>query len=79
MNLGNIVRGLNVNLLETVIPDKIPEADYFLKEINTPIWIWGIRISFCLALVFVLVTYIHYERKDKKTKDKKTKEQQGAI
>lgn len=74
MNLGNIVRGFNTNLLEAVIPDRIPEAEYFLKEINTPIWILGIRISFCLAFVFVLVTSIHYERKDKKTK-----EQQGAI
>lgn len=46
------------------IPEKVEEVNYFLKFINTSLWIWAFRIV-CIAVTLgILISFLYY--KDKK-------------
>lgn len=55
------------------IPEKIPEADYFLKSINTPFFMNLFRFLLAGGTVLMLAGINFYHRKDlKRNEDNKS-------
>lgn len=58
--------------LAVQIPETIPEADYFLKSINTPAFINLFRCLLAGGAVIMLAGIYLYQKKDSRTKKENT-------
>ncbi|MBM7871545.1 hypothetical protein JOC70_003045 [Clostridium pascui] len=46
------------------IPKKLEEVKYFLQVVDTPFWIWFFRISFCVCLLSIIISFFYYQNKE---------------
>ena len=61
--MNSVQQAADAGRFDHFVPDSIEPYHYFLKELDTPGWLWLLRGTVLVGFVVVTLAYRHYRRK----------------